>query len=184
MAQSTIAAKIDDLDRSYHMPEGDKIKAYLAAHPDIADLLLEARPHIELQFGHDVVVALRFPRDCECDRDRQDGLRAAIQSHDDADVAGDRWDRLWEEWWGDASGRPESLPLNIGIDFVEPVSWSSDGKSISSLLKNSPQKVAKRRPERQSVAPITRPITRQSATGDRKGPWQPRAAHTERSGMP
>lgn len=116
MAQSTIATKIEDLERYYRMPERDKIKAYLAAHPEIADLLLEARPHIELQFGRDVVVVLRLPRDWE--GDEEEYLMAKIQSHDDVDTSMDQFDRLWEEWFSDASGRPESRPLYIGIEDV------------------------------------------------------------------
>ncbi|MBZ5620804.1 MAG: hypothetical protein LAQ69_19065 [Acidobacteriia bacterium] len=120
MAQSTIAAKIDDVERSYRMPEGDKIKAYLAAHRETADILLEARPHIELQFGCSTVVELRIPRDYE--GDPQGELLAMIQSHQDADAALDRFDRLWDEWWGEASGHSESWPLYIGVEYAgEPV---------------------------------------------------------------
>jgi hypothetical protein len=117
MAQSTIASKIDDLQRVYRMPEGDKIKEYLASHPGVADFLLEARPHIELHFGPKIVVELRFPRSYMGDREGE--LLAQIQFPYDADEAHDRFDKLWDEWLGDASGRPESFPLNIGIDFVE-----------------------------------------------------------------
>ena len=116
MAQSTIDAKIEDLERYYRMPEGDRIKAYLADHQEIADILLEARPHIELQFGRDVVVALRLPRDYE--GDRQGELLAMIQSHNDADDAVDRFDRLWDAWFCDASGRRESWPLYIGVEYA------------------------------------------------------------------
>jgi len=38
-----------------------------------------------------------------------------IQSDLDAD---DALDRLWDEWWGDASGRPESWPLYIGVEYA------------------------------------------------------------------
>jgi len=111
MAQSTIA-KVDELEKLYRVQD-DKVKAYLGAHPEMVDLLLEARHHIESQFGQDVVVELRFPRDEGSDGD----LMAAIQSHFDPDPTLDRFDKFWDEWWGDASGRRESWPLYIGIDY-------------------------------------------------------------------
>ena len=112
MAQSTIA-KVDELARLYRL-DGEKVKGYLGAHPEIVDILLEARPHIESQFGHDVIVELRFPRD---EGDFEGELLAMIQSNLDADPALDRFDKLWDRWWGDASGRPESWPLYIGVEY-------------------------------------------------------------------
>jgi hypothetical protein len=114
MAQSTIA-KVDELERLYRLPDEEKVKAYLSARPGMVDLLLEARPHIESQFGSDVVVELRFPRN-EGDFDGE--LLAMIQSNLDADPSLDRFDRLWDGWWGDASGRPESWPLYIGVEYA------------------------------------------------------------------
>jgi hypothetical protein len=112
MAQSTIA-KVDELEKLYRLPD-DKVKAYLGARPEMVDLLLEARPHIEMQFGRDVVVELRFPRDEGLKGD----LMARIQSSLDADPALDAFDKLWDEWWGDASGRREAWPLFIGIGYI------------------------------------------------------------------
>jgi len=114
MAQSTIA-KVDELERLYRLPDGEKVKAYLGAHPGMVDLLIEARPHIESQFGSDVVVELRFPRSDGGDSDGE--LLAMIQSDLDADPSLDRFDRLWDRWWGDATGRPESWPLYIGVEY-------------------------------------------------------------------
>jgi hypothetical protein len=115
MTQSTIA-KIDELEKVYRMTEGEKIKAYFAAHPEIVDILLDARPHIESQFGRGAVVELRFPRDYEGDYAGE--LLAMIQCHLAADAALDKFDRLWDEWWGDASARRESWPLYIGVEYV------------------------------------------------------------------
>src|SRR5271163_105467 len=114
MAQSTIA-KVDELERHYRLPEQERVKAYLSARPGMVDLLLEARPHIESQFGSDVVVELRFPRN---ERDFHGELLAMIQSDLDADLAFDRFDRLWDQWWGDASGRTEAWPLYIGVEYA------------------------------------------------------------------
>jgi hypothetical protein len=107
--EQAIANKIDELERSYRMPDAEKLKAYLAARPGLVDILVEARPHIELQFGRDAVVQLRFPRDYE--GDYGGALLAMVQSPLDADAALDGFDRFWDEWWGKASGRRESFPL-------------------------------------------------------------------------
>jgi|SRR5471030_106068 hypothetical protein len=116
MEQSTIAAKIDELATLYRIPDGGKIKEYLAACPELVDVLLEAYPHIALQFGSGAIVELRFPRDYENDRERD--LLAMIQSNLDADAALDRLDTLWDEWWGDASGRRDAWPLYIGVEYA------------------------------------------------------------------
>jgi hypothetical protein len=114
LAQSIIA-RVDELDKLYRLPDADKVKAFLSERPELLDVLLAARPQIELQFGQGVVVELRFPRE-EGDVDGQ--LLAMIQSNLDADSTLDGWDRLWDSWWGDASGRPESLPLYIGVEYT------------------------------------------------------------------
>jgi hypothetical protein len=120
MVESTSASKIEELQHLYRMPEADKIKGYLATRPELAGILLGARPQIESHFGRDAVVELRFPRDY--DGDYQGELLAMIQSHLDADAALDTFDRLWDGWWGDASGRRESWPLYLGIEYSgEPV---------------------------------------------------------------
>jgi hypothetical protein len=107
MVDSTIGAKADELQKLYRMPEGEKISSCLSARP-------------ELQFGPDAVVELRFPRDY--DGDHEGELLAMIQSHLDADAALDGFDRFWDEWWGDASGRRESWPLYVGVEYAgEPV---------------------------------------------------------------
>ena len=73
------------------MPEGEKIKSYLTTHPEIVDILLEARPHIESQFGCGTAVEFY-------EGDYGGELLAMIQSQHDTDSALDRFDRLWEEW--------------------------------------------------------------------------------------
>src|SRR6266700_7190718 len=101
MEQSTIAAKIDELELYYRIPEGGNVKQYLAGRLELVDLLLEAYLHIELQFGRGAVVELRSPRDSE--HDQVQTLLARIQTNLDADTASDRFDRFWDEWFGDAS---------------------------------------------------------------------------------
>jgi hypothetical protein len=114
MAQSTIS-KVDELERLSRMPEAAKVKAFLSERPELLDIVLEARPQIELQFGKDVVVELRFPRE---EGDFEGELLAMIQSNLDADATLDGWDRLWDSWWGDVTGRPESRPLFIWVEYA------------------------------------------------------------------
>src|ERR1700721_3152543 len=113
MAQSTIS-KVDELEKLYRLPDPGKVKAFLSERPELLDILLEARPQIELQFGRDVVVELRVPREGEGDPEGQ--LMARIKQSDvDAAATPDGWDKLWDRWWGDVTARPESWPLHIGI---------------------------------------------------------------------
>jgi len=111
MEQSTLDAKIDELERSYRVAD-ETVKSFLAARPELVNFLLEARPHIELQFGNDVVVELRFPRY----EDDQKDLLAMIQTDLEPDAATQRFNRFSDEWFGEASGRPESWPLYINVE--------------------------------------------------------------------
>jgi hypothetical protein len=115
MAQSTIS-KVDELEKVYRLADADKVKAYLGDHPEMIDLLLEARPHIESQFGPGAIVELRLPRNEDGDFNGQ--LLAMIQSGLEADPALDSFDRLWDRWWGNASGRPAAWPLYIGVEYA------------------------------------------------------------------
>jgi hypothetical protein len=51
---------MDELQKLYRMPEGGRIQLYLAARPELVDILLEARSHIELQFGRSVGPTMRL----------------------------------------------------------------------------------------------------------------------------
>jgi hypothetical protein len=116
MAQSTVS-KVDELEKLYRLTDADKVTAFLSERPGLLDILLEARPQIELQFGKDAVVELRFPREGEGDPDGQ--LMARIKQSDaDAASTPDGWDKLWDSWWGDVTARPESWDLHIGIDYT------------------------------------------------------------------
>src|SRR5690349_6955044 len=115
MEQSALAAHIDEVEHLYQIPEKEQARSFLAAHPELVDILIEARPHIERQFGRDAVVELRFSRHFEGDYERD--LLAMVQTPLEADTALDLWDRFSDEWWDEASGRPESWPLYIGVEF-------------------------------------------------------------------
>jgi len=113
MAESTTLTRFEDVQHLYRVSEVDKVGEYLASRPELADFLVEARPHVESHFGRGISVELRFPRNYDGEHSAE--LLAMIQSDLDAD---DALDRLWDEWWGDASGRPESWPLYIGVEYA------------------------------------------------------------------
>jgi hypothetical protein len=112
MGQTTVD-KVGQLDGLYQIA-GDDVRAFLAERPETVGFLIDARPHIEEQFGKDVVVELRFPRNYE--DDLQDYLLAMIRYSPDPGDGLDRWDRLWREWLGDATSVPRSWEVTIGID--------------------------------------------------------------------
>ena len=117
MEQSALAANIQEVERLYRVREKDRVEEFLSSHPGLVDILLEARPHIERQFGRDVVVELRFSRIFEGDTEAD--LFAKIQTSLDLDTANELFDSFWDEWFGEASGRPEAWPLYINLEFVE-----------------------------------------------------------------
>jgi hypothetical protein len=114
VATSTIA-KIDKLEKLYRVPGGDKLKAYLTGRPDVLDILIEAYPHLERQFGPNAVVELRFLRAYESDYEGD--LLAMVQSQAEAHTALDRFDKFWDEWSGDASASRASWPICIGVEY-------------------------------------------------------------------
>ena len=112
MGQTTVD-KVGQLDGLYQIA-GDNVRAFLAERPDTVDFLVEARPHIERQFGQNVVVELRFPRNYE--DDLQDYVLAMIRYSPDPGDGLDRWEHLWNEWLCDATAVPRSWAVTIGID--------------------------------------------------------------------
>lgn len=80
------------------------------------DILIEARPQLERHFGCDVNVELRLARDYESDYGGN--LLAMVQSHREADDAIALLDRFWQDWWMDASARPEAWPLYIDVEYA------------------------------------------------------------------
>jgi hypothetical protein len=114
MAQSVLPAKISQLEKVYNVEE--EVRPFLADRPELVDLLLEARPHFERHFGSDVVVKLRFPIRFPGETDED--LFARIQSPFDVETSKAKFDKFWDAWFGEASGRPEAFPLYIAVDEV------------------------------------------------------------------
>jgi hypothetical protein len=118
---SVSASQIDELVRQYLISERDRVMSYLATHGELVGVLLDARPHLEKFFGHDVQIALRLADGIEADRTGE--LLAMVQSHLDADAALELSDRFWDDWWKENSARPEAWPLYIDVEYAgEPAS--------------------------------------------------------------
>ena len=113
-----VTSKLDELQRQYAMPEREKVLAFLSARPGVVDFLLEARPHIELQFGRDAPVELLFPRDYGHD-DLRDLLFATVYADLDVHDSEQRLNRVWDEWLGDASAKPESGSVVFGVEHPD-----------------------------------------------------------------
>src|SRR6266536_5861369 len=99
MEQSALAANIQEVERLYRVRDKDRVEEFLSNHPGLVDILLEARPHIERQFGRDVVVELCFSRIFEGDTEAD--LFAKIQTSLDLDTANELFDSFWDEWFGE-----------------------------------------------------------------------------------
>jgi hypothetical protein len=118
---SVSASQMDELVRQYLIPEKDTVMSYFATHRELVGLLLDARPHLEKFFGHDVQIELRLADGIESDRTGE--LLAMVQSHLDADAALELIGRFWDDWWKQNSGRPEAWPLYIDVEYAgEPAS--------------------------------------------------------------
>jgi len=111
-----MASRMDELVRQYLIPERDTVTRYLATHREIVGLLLDARPHLEKLFGHDVQIELRLADGIESDGTGE--LLAIVQSHLDADAALELIGRFWDDWWQENSARPEAWPLYIDVEYA------------------------------------------------------------------
>ena len=112
---------MDELPRQYLVPEKDTVMSFLATRRALVGLLLEARPHLERFFGHDVQIELRLADGVESEGTGE--LLAMVQSHLDPDAALELIGRFWDDWWKENSARPEAWPLYIDVEYAsEPAS--------------------------------------------------------------
>jgi hypothetical protein len=115
MGQTTVD-KVGRLEGLYQIA-GDDARAFLAERPETVDFLVEARPHIEKQFGRGVLVEIRTPHpDPEEPNEQADHLLAMIKCDlDPADRI--RFDRFWDEWWCDASAHQRAFPITFANEY-------------------------------------------------------------------
>jgi len=93
--------------------EDETVKAFLADHPQVAQILLDAFPRIEEFFGKGTAVFLRL----SCDQESEPTLSANIQTALDVSEARAARKRFHLSWW---MRQPEtdSLPLTFNLQYL------------------------------------------------------------------
>lgn len=111
-------ARLRLLQRFYTLVNADEVRRFLRVYPDAADVLIEARPHIERIFGSNTRVALEvtFDPDSESLRDSEE-LFGNIRTSLPVEEALDQLSQFDDEWFlaqlTRAGGR-----LNFNLEFV------------------------------------------------------------------
>jgi len=110
--------KMAQVEKLYRIADGD-VRTFLAERPDTLEFLIEARQHVEKQFGPDVQVRLRFPR---LFPGEEPGIFAEIIC-DAADAESDaRFDRFWDQWWSASSATARGKGVTFSLEFAEGAS--------------------------------------------------------------
>jgi len=86
-----------DLGTRYVFRDRDRVLAYLAAHPQLVDILREADPEIAKRFGERTTVSLDVEDDPEIADEPM--LFGFIRTSDSSKDALDLLQRLDSEWW-------------------------------------------------------------------------------------
>ncbi|MDZ7359927.1 MAG: hypothetical protein ONB46_04270 [candidate division KSB1 bacterium] len=107
--------KPEVLKKLYNFRRPVEVKDFLAAHPFLVQLLVEAHDKIGNYFGPQSKVVLEVVTDPEADDDRR--LFAFIQTSLLPEEALDRLDRLDNDWWLDAADRGEGK-LCLHVEFA------------------------------------------------------------------
>jgi hypothetical protein len=103
------------LASTFQITDGNDVRAFLAAHPTVVDLLFEIREEARRHFG-DTPMKLEIFRDPES-VDAEPVLFAVIQTHFDAPEALEHLRRFDYEWW--LARRKESGTATVvSIDFI------------------------------------------------------------------
>ena len=103
-----------NIEQLYIFRRPDEVTAFLATHPFLAPLLLEAHGKIVEYFGPSEII-LEVITDPEAIDDHE--LFALIRVNLSADEALVRLDRLDAGWWLDVSRRGKGK-FNIHVEFV------------------------------------------------------------------
>jgi len=111
----TAPATIDVLDHLFEFREPDEVRAYLAKHPDLLDLLHEAATRIPEFLPPDRPIVLEMLWDPEDDDDEGE-LFAVVRTRSDGEATRLGYDRLLREWLVPA-GRFAAGRFNVGIEY-------------------------------------------------------------------
>lgn len=111
-------AKLRRLQGFYTLTNAEEVRRFLREHPDAANVMIEAQPHIERIFGPDtrVVLEVTFDPDSENLRASEE-LFGNIQTSRPVEEALDQLSKFDDEWFlaqlTRASGR-----LNFNLEFA------------------------------------------------------------------
>lgn len=99
----------------YSLRDSEIVRSFVMDHPDLVEVLLEAKPHLVRYFGDDTHVSLRVLRDPEIGEEGE--LVAYILTPLSVDKAQSRLDDLDDGWFLDQVDRVGDL-LNFNLAFV------------------------------------------------------------------
>jgi hypothetical protein len=103
------------LEEIYSLRNAVAVKRFLLACPQLVEVLLEARVHLQRYFGPDLQVALEVVSDPETEGLKE--LFAYIHTSLPVDEALARLDKLDEEWFLDQLDRVDGQ-FNFNLEFV------------------------------------------------------------------
>ncbi len=111
-------ARLGRLQRFYTLVNVEEVRRFLRVYPDAADVLLEARPHIERIFGPDTHVVLEVTRDPESESPQgSEELFGNIQTSLSVEEALERLRQFDDEWFLSQLTRAGGR-LNFSLEFV------------------------------------------------------------------
>lgn len=103
------------LDERYAIDDTRRVHAFLSAHPELVEVLLDAALVLDEYFGAEADVALEVVADPEAEGGEE--LVVQVGTSAPVDEAMDRLSRMDREWFLDQLGRVGGL-LNINLVFV------------------------------------------------------------------
>lgn len=103
------------LTELYRFDEQSEVADYLSENSSLVPLLREAYPKIQEYFGPGTEVTLEVYRDHEAKRRRE--LLAQVQTRLGTSEALARLDRLYGEWWAEASAA-DPLKMSIDVEII------------------------------------------------------------------
>jgi len=109
------SATIAELETIYQFREPDDVRAFLAAHPELLDLLVEGASKIPEFLASGDPIALEVLRDPEDEGDDGELFAIVLTSMEPKDVR-PRLYRLDREWLIDA-GRPHAGRFNVTVEY-------------------------------------------------------------------
>jgi hypothetical protein len=114
-AHTTPQQTIAELERRYRFREPEEVRAFLLAHPEVLDLVVEAAAKIPEFLPIDEGIELEVVRDPEDEHDPGELFAIVPTRLEPVDVR-PRMHRLLREWLVDA-GRPFGLLFNVGVEY-------------------------------------------------------------------